>query len=450
MYRLPFRLPVERNRSFVGRKAHLQQIKDQLHSEHSCAGSPPSDRVVILYGLGGMGKTQLALKYAAENAETYSAVLWINASNERNAHLGFRDTAKRYVDAVMDEMDLEVRQTRLRKLRLGRLVNADGEVSLDQAHLGEITKSVIGFLERDDNDNWLLILDNVDDVQSFDITKQYVIGAEGLLEERLLFDRPDRTQPVISRARRLAVVASIVWGASALLSIVALSVELDPTRTPSPASVWSYVTNIAAGKGLLMSAGCALLSWWICRVSVRHGEKVPAELRIGIALFGLLPLPLTGHAANWYYHDLSMISMELHVVAATAWAGGLAAVVIFLSREPSLLAEALPRFSRLATWCVFIVGITGILNGLLELALSPVTHLPWSIFSTRYGVLLLAKAACMAVVAVLAIHVRTRIVPAVAQRKRTAVALWCGWEVITLGVAFGVAVVLTRASVTPF
>jgi copper resistance protein D len=276
------------------------------------------------------------------------------------------------------------------------------------------------------------------------------VAGLSLLSRLVGFDRPDRTEPVVARARRLSVVASIVWGVSALLSIVLLSVELDPTQAPTPASVWRYVTNIAAGKGLLMSAGCALLSWWVARVAVRHGEKVPAELRIGIALFGLLPLPLTGHAANWYYHDLSMISMELHVVAATAWAGGLAAVVIFLAREPSLLADALPRFSKLATWCVFIVGVTGVLNGLLELALSPITHLPGSIFDTRYGVLLLAKATCMAVVAVLAIHVRRRILPLIAQRKRAALSLWCGWEVLTLGVAFGVAVVLTRASVTPF
>jgi AAA ATPase domain len=164
---------VERNRSFVGRKAHLQQIKDLFHrsvAEHNFVGSPLFDGVVILYGLGGMGKTQLALKYAAENAEMYSAVLWINASNERNAHLGFRDTAKRYVDAVMDERGAEVRQRELRKLYLGHLVNADGELSFDEANLREITKSVISFLERDDNDNWLLILDNLDDLQSFDIT----------------------------------------------------------------------------------------------------------------------------------------------------------------------------------------------------------------------------------------------------------------------------------------
>ena len=197
------------------------------------------------------------------------------------------------------------------------------------------------------------------------------VAGLGLLSKLVGFDRPDRTEAVVGRARRLAVRGSAIWGISALLSIVLLSAELDPGRPPTPASVWNYVANIAAGKGLLMSAGCALLSYWLSRVAVRHGEKVPAELRIGIALFGLLPLPLTGHAANWYYHDLSMVSMELHVVAATAWTGGLAAVVIFLGRKPTLLAAALPRFSKLATWCVFVVAVTGILNGLLELALSP-------------------------------------------------------------------------------
>ena len=56
----------------------------------------------------------------------------------------------------------------------------------------------------------------------------------------------------------------------------------------------------------------------------------------------------------------------------------------------------------------------------------------------------------MVIVAVTAVHVRRKILPRVVERKRTSIALWCGWEVITLGAAFGVAVVLTRASVTPF
>lgn len=265
-------------------------------------------------------------------------------------------------------------------------------------------------------------------------------------------DRPAaaRIEAILGRARRLSVWASALWGSCALLSIVLLSVELEPDRALSPASIWSYVTNIAAGKGLLISAGSALLSMWLCRVSIKHGENVPAELRIGVALFGLLPLPLTGHASDWDYHDLSMLSMELHVVAATAWAGGLAGVVVFLARQPALLAIALPRFSKLATWCVFVVGVTGVFIGVLELALSPITHLPGSIFTTRYGVLLIAKAVCMATVAVLAIHVRRRILPRVAVGRSTTIAVWCGVEILVLAAAFGVAVVLTRSSVTPF
>ncbi len=288
------------------------------------------------------------------------------------------------------------------------------------------------------------------------------VAGLSLLSMMIGFDDPERagggqrpvaagrTEAILGRARRLSVWASALWGSCALLSIAALSIELAPERSLSPASIWSYVTTIAAGKGLLISAGSALLSMWLCRVSVKHGEDVPAELRVGVALFGLLPLPLTGHASNWSYHDLSMLSMELHVVAATAWAGGLAAVVIFLARQPALLAIALPRFSKLATWCVFVVGVTGMFNGLLELALSPITHLPGSLFTTRYGVLLIAKAACMAAVAVLAIHVRRRILPQVAIGRSTAIAFWGGLEILVLAAAFGVAVVLTRSAVTPF
>lgn len=277
-------------------------------------------------------------------------------------------------------------------------------------------------------------------------------AAVGLaLAAKLLgFDQPERTEPVLAPSRRWAVWASAVWVVAALVSVVLLAAELAPGQWVTPAGVWRYLTSIAAGKGLLLSAACGALSWWLWRLSLRHGEKVPAELRAGVALFGLLPLPLTGHASNWYYHDLSMVSMELHVTASSAWAGGLAALVVLLARHRDLLAIALPRFSKLATWCVFVVGISGIANGLLELYLSPITTLPSSLWETRYGVLLLAKAACLAAVAVIAIHVRRRVLPAVAKGRRTAFAAWCGWEVTVLAVAFAVAVVLTRAEVVAF
>lgn len=278
------------------------------------------------------------------------------------------------------------------------------------------------------------------------------VAAAGVaIMSRLLgFDRPEKTEPVMRVARRVGLVASAGWTAAALLSIVLLTAELNPGSVPTPSALWLYVSNIAAGKGLLLSAACGLASVVLCRLSLRHGESVPAELRAGIALFGLLPLPLTGHASKWAYHDLSMVLMELHVVTASAWAGALGAVILFLSRRPELLAMAMPRYSRLATWCVLIVGVTGIFTGLLELALSPITSLPGSLFTTRFGVLVLVKAALMVVIAAIAIVVRTSMLPKIEAGRRTAVAVWCGWELIVLALAFGVAVVLTRASVTPF
>lgn len=280
----------------------------------------------------------------------------------------------------------------------------------------------------------------------------FAVTAAGvaLLARLVGFDRPDKTEPVMRVARKVGLWASVGWTVAALVSIVLLTAELNPGSFPTPVAIWEYVSNIAAGKGLLLSAACGLISALLAWLSLRHGESVPAELRVGIALFGLLPLPLTGHAVNWAYHDLSMVSMELHVVTASAWAGGLGAVIIFLSGRPELLASTMPRYSKLATWCVLVVGISGVFNGLLELAVSPITSLPESLWTTRFGVLVMTKAALMAVIAVIAVVVRTKLLPQIAAGRKTALAVWCGWELIVLALAFGVAVVLTRASVTPF
>lgn len=297
-----------------------------------------------------------------------------------------------------------------------------------------------------------------------------VVAAIGLalLSKFVGYDRPDRTEPVMVRARRFAVWASWLWTVSALISVVLLSAEVYANNFPkrssgfwdlvsaplsflqylvtSPHLIGQYVANVPAGKGLLISAVFGLISVWLCTKSVRHGEKIPAELRVGVAVFALLPLPLTGHASDWYWHDFVMMSMELHVVSSSAWAGGLAAVIIFLITKPPLLAAALPRFSTLATYCVFVVAATGLFSGIAGLATSKVTSMPEAIWETHYGQLLIVKFLCIALVSVTAIRVRRVMMPKIALRQKSAVALWCGLELIVLAVAFGVAVVLTRAA----
>ncbi|MFC6088348.1 copper resistance D family protein [Saccharothrix lopnurensis] len=279
-----------------------------------------------------------------------------------------------------------------------------------------------------------------------DLAATIVVGLS-LLPKLLGFSRPAMTEPVMRLARPAAVVAAAVWAFTALLSIVIRAYETRPDVELTMTMVVDYVRRVGAGQGLLFSAVCALVYLWIGVLAVRKGESVPAELRILIAMFGLLPLPVTGHASNWKYHDYSMISMELHILGAAAWTGGLAALVVLVAHRRGLLAEALPKFSRLATVSLVLVSVTGLFNGVLELALNPVITLPGSLFTTSYGLVLVGKVVCAAGLAVLGARIRWRLLPHIAQHKPTAVVGWAAFELVVMGVAFGLAVVLSRAPV---
>lgn len=262
------------------------------------------------------------------------------------------------------------------------------------------------------------------------------------------FDRQKAAEHALVGSRRAAAASALVWAVSALVALVLQTAELRPASNVSVGAVVDYVTQVGAGKALVLVAAMALLSFTLAVASIRIGESVPAELRAAVALFALLPLPVTGHATNWRWHDVTMVSMELHVLAAATWTGGLGAVVALLAANRTLLVLALPRFSKVATVCLLTVVATGLFNGLVELALSPGRSLPGALFGTDYGWLVLLKATCFGLLAALGAHIRWRLLPAIVRHQRTALIGWAALELAVMGLAFGFAVVLTRASVS--
>jgi hypothetical protein len=75
--RLPGTLPRvwnvgPRNHDFVGRDAALAAVRERLQSAAAAV-------VQALHGLGGVGKTQLAIEYAYRYADSYDLVWWVNA-----------------------------------------------------------------------------------------------------------------------------------------------------------------------------------------------------------------------------------------------------------------------------------------------------------------------------------------------------------------------------------
>lgn len=280
-----------------------------------------------------------------------------------------------------------------------------------------------------------------------DLAAVAVVGLS-LLPRMLGFDDPGRTEPVMRRARPAAVTLAWAWALLALVVIVFQTAQLNPGSVPTPAMIAEYVDSVGAGQGMLFSAACALAYAGIGLLAVRFGEKVPAELRIVIAFFGLLPIPVTGHAVDSVWHDPIMISMELHVMGAAAWTGGLLVIVLLVAGDRELLARTLPRFSRLATLALALVSVSGLVNGLATMALTPGVELPGALAGTDYGLLVVAKAASVALLIPFAAHIRFRLLPRIAARQGTAVAAWAAAEIAVMGLAYGAAVALTTASMS--
>jgi copper resistance protein D len=261
-------------------------------------------------------------------------------------------------------------------------------------------------------------------------------------------DRARQAARTLDLARRLAAVSAAVWLLAALTSLVLETAAYTPGQPVTTAAIGRYVRAIPSGQAYVVVACCALIYLVIAVLAIRRGEAVPVELRITVAMFALLPLPVTGHAMDaGGWRDVVLVSLEVHVLAAVCWTGGLLAVMTLLALHRDLLADALPRFSRLATVCVFAVGVTGAFNGWFELYATPGIHWYVALLTTGYGWILIGKFICVAGAAGLGGYTRFILLPGIIARRRTAVLTWCTLEIAVLGIAFGLAAVLVRAPV---
>jgi hypothetical protein len=76
-------LPHKDNVNFVGRENVLSRIYNVLRPEKP-SGTPDTQSVFVLSGLGGVGKTQIAIRFAVDHMLSFQVVLFAHAQDPRS------------------------------------------------------------------------------------------------------------------------------------------------------------------------------------------------------------------------------------------------------------------------------------------------------------------------------------------------------------------------------
>ncbi|GAA4253302.1 FxSxx-COOH system tetratricopeptide repeat protein [Dactylosporangium darangshiense] len=103
----------QRNPAFTGRRDTLEQLRDRLSASANVV-SPQA-----LYGLGGVGKTQVAIEYAHRFAADYDLVWWISAEQVSQVRSALGELARELKLQEADTLGESVRMVR-EALRQGR------------------------------------------------------------------------------------------------------------------------------------------------------------------------------------------------------------------------------------------------------------------------------------------------------------------------------------------
>jgi tetratricopeptide (TPR) repeat protein len=127
-------IPFRRNKQFVGRDSQLRELMAKLSPENE----DDCQRVAIA-GLGGIGKTQIALEIAFRMQEAFTdcSVFWVPAIDITSFEKAYRD--------------------------IGKILQIPG-LDDDKA---DVKSLVAAYMGKESMGRWLLVIDNVDDLELF-------------------------------------------------------------------------------------------------------------------------------------------------------------------------------------------------------------------------------------------------------------------------------------------
>jgi len=244
----------------------------------------------------------------------------------------------------------------------------------------------------------------------------------------------------LDRALNLVAAASVAWvllgSASYLftyLSITGSPLSFDATFTEG---LQLFVTQIAVGQSLALNlaAGAVLATLALMVRSLKNTIWLAA-----VGLASIVPLAVSGHAAGTSNHAMAVNSIGMHLVAIVIWVGGLVAVAaVARNQDTGTQRTLLERYSTLALAAFALTALSGTASALTRITLD-------QLFSSTYGLLVLAKIAALTLLGCFGAAYRLRLLGRIDNAAGNRV-FWslATAELALMGLAMALATTLSR------
>ncbi|HZU70792.1 MAG TPA: helix-turn-helix domain-containing protein [Ktedonobacteraceae bacterium] len=236
-------VPYGKNPFFTGREDAIQHLHTLLHTGNTCA----LERIQALCGLGGIGKTQTAVEYAYRYRNEYQAVLWSQAETKEVLYSGF--------------------------VKLATLLKLPDKGQSDEEQQVNAVKRWLN-----NNQNWLLILDNMDDLS---ILQDFIPpGSRGAI---LL---TTRTQSTRTFAHRINLEQMEPDEGALLLLRRSVRIECDASledASSADRSIAREISRMMGGLPLALDQAGAYIEETACSLSdylERYQKRRPALLSL--------------------------------------------------------------------------------------------------------------------------------------------------------------------------
>lgn len=195
-----YSVPIGTVESYTERPRLLAAVNEKLRVSHPKASVP---HALTIYGLGGTGKTQLALKYVEDHQDDYNPILWIDAKDEDSVRSSFERCA--------GELRLSVDGTQ-----------TQGSSLVESPTVQAVLRWL--YSRKDTDEAWLAIIDNADDV-SWGIKKVLPKGQRGNI---IITSQDSQSQKLVGGGCEKVRVDTMELLEARMLLLRHLRLDLEP------------------------------------------------------------------------------------------------------------------------------------------------------------------------------------------------------------------------------